>query len=226
MKKIYSLVLSALMLLPSMAFAQSMTQENAVLSGEKMNYRLEKDVNFVGGVVNEGMSNEVQISPNDALAFGPEDTSIKINNYYMNSLTNTGLEFMKVCSATGGIDMPAGKGLRSIKNERWIGVSNLRKGQILAFDISNQDEASFVVNSIACNGKTNWADNLSDPLIVESISQERFTNCRNWQRKAQLTLTAITRSSILAHSTLSSMVSLPTICIECRYGQAMTRKRL
>lgn len=172
MKKIYSLVLSALMLLPSMAFAQSMTQENEILSGEKMNYRLEKDVNFVGGVVNEGMSNEVQIAPNDALTFGPEDTSIKINNYYMNSLTNTGLEFMKICSATGGVDMPAGKGLRSIKNERWIGVSNLRKGQIIAFDISNQDEASFVVNSVACNSKTGWADNLSDPLIVESISQE------------------------------------------------------
>lgn len=167
MKKLYALMASALMMMPSLASAQSMTQENEILSG--WNYRLEKDVDFVGGVVNADMSNEVTITPNDQLQFGTAE-SVKLNGYAPNKLTNTGLEFMSVCQSIGGIDMPAGKGLRSIKNERWIMVNDLREGQIIAFDISNQDTVQFVVNSIACNSKTGWADTPCDPLTVEPIS--------------------------------------------------------
>lgn len=171
MKKIYSLVMSALMLLPAVASAQTLTQENEVLTSWE--YHLEKDVNFVSGKVNEGMSNEKDISPNDALEIGEADASVKINNYATCRLNNKGLEFMSV-SSVGNIDMPAGKGLRSTKNERWIGINDLREGQILVFEVSNQDTTQFVVNSIACNGKTNWEDNLSDPLIVEPISKSVY----------------------------------------------------
>lgn len=168
MKRFYALVASAIMLMPTMATAQSMTQDNEILAG--WNYRLEKDVNFVSGIINEGMSGEISVNPNDKLEFGAEDTSVKLNGYAPNRLTNNGLEFMGVCQATGYVDLVAGKGLRSTKNERWIVVNDLRKGQIISFEISNQDTTSFVVNSIACNAKTGWQDTPCDPLTVEPIS--------------------------------------------------------
>ena len=95
MKKFYALVASAIMLMPTMATAQSMTQDNEILTG--WNYRLEKDVNFVSGIINEGMSGEIAVTPNDKLEFGAEDTSVKLNGYAPNRLTNNGLEFMGWC---------------------------------------------------------------------------------------------------------------------------------
>ena len=47
----------------------------------------------------------------------------------------------------------------------------MREGQIVVFDVSNKDEVQFVVNSIACNNKTGWADTPQEPLILEEISQ-------------------------------------------------------
>lgn len=76
MKKFYALVASAIMLMPTMATAQSMTQDNEILAG--WNYRLEKDVNFVSGIINEGMSGEISVNPNDKLEFGAEDTSVNL----------------------------------------------------------------------------------------------------------------------------------------------------
>lgn len=162
MKKFYALVASALMMLPFSASAQTMTTENSIL--EEWGYRLEKDVNFVEGTVNEK-----PIVPNDQLKWGDVE-SYKINQQAVTRLANEGLEFMGVNVAGNGINMLAGKGLQSTKNERWIVVNDLRVGQIVALDISNKDTVQFVVNSNACNANTGWADNLVDPLIVEPIS--------------------------------------------------------
>lgn len=162
MKKFYALVASALMMLPFSASAQTMTTENSIL--EEWGYRLEKDVNFVEGTVNEK-----PIVPNDQLKWGDVE-SYKINQQAVTRLANEGLEFMGVNVAGDGIEMLAGKGLLSKKNERWIVVNDLRVGQIVALDISNKDTVQFVVNSNACNAKTGWADNFVDPLIVEPIS--------------------------------------------------------
>ncbi len=162
MKKFYALVASALMMLPFSASAQTMTTENSIL--EEWGYRLEKDVNFVEGTVNEKT-----IVPNDQLKWGDVE-SYKINQQAVTRLANEGLEFMGVNVAGNGINMLAGKGLQSTKNERWIVVNDLRVGQIVALDISNKDTVQFVVNSNACNANTGWADNLVDPLIVEPIS--------------------------------------------------------
>lgn len=162
MKKFYALVASALMMLPFSASAQTMTTENSIL--EEWGYRLEKDVNFVEGTVNEK-----PIVPNDQLKWGDVE-SYKINQQAVTRLANEGLEFMGVNVAGNGINMLAGKGLQSTKNERWIVVNDLRVGQIVALDISNKDTVQFVVNSNACNANTGWADNFVDPLIVEPIS--------------------------------------------------------
>lgn len=162
MKKFYALVASALMMLPFSASAQTMTTENSIL--EEWGYRLEKDVNFVEGTVNEK-----PIVPNDQLKWGDVE-SYKINQQAVTRLANEGLEFMGVNVAGNGINMLAGKGLQSTKNERWIVVNDLRVGQIVALDISNKDTVQFVVNSNACNANTGWADNLVNPLIVEPIS--------------------------------------------------------
>lgn len=162
MKKFYALVASALMMLPFSASAQTMTTENSIL--EEWGYRLEIDVNFVEGTVNEK-----PIVPNDQLKWGDVE-SYKINQQAVTRLANEGLEFMGVNVAGNGINMLAGKGLQSTKNERWIVVNDLRVGQIVALDISNKDTVQFVVNSNACNANTGWADNFVDPLIVEPIS--------------------------------------------------------
>lgn len=162
MKKFYALVASALMMLPFSASAQTMTTENSIL--EEWGYRLEKDVNFVEGTVNEK-----PIVPNDQLKWGDVE-SYKINQQAVTRLANEGLEFMGVNVAGNGINMLAGKGLQSTKNERWIVVNDLRVGQIVALDISNKDTVQFVVNSNACNANIGWADNFVDPLIVEPIS--------------------------------------------------------
>ena len=162
MKKIYALIASALMMLPFSASAQTMTTDNTVLTD--WGYRLEKDVNFVEGTVNE-----TPIVPSHSITWGAKE-SYKINSQEVTRFANEGLEFMGVNVAGNGIDWPEGRGLRSTKNERWIVVNDLRVGQIVALDISNTDTVQFVVNSDACNAKTGWADNLVDPLIVEPIS--------------------------------------------------------
>ena len=165
MRKIYAFALSAFMMLPLALNAQTMTNENETLDG--MGFRLEKDVNFRDGFVNDK-----EIVPNNALNFGEEESDVTINGYHPSKLTNEGLEFMSIQLPGNGIDLVNGTGLRSSKNERWIVVNELREGQILAFDISNTDTTSFVVNSYECNSKTGWADNFVDPLIVEPISGE------------------------------------------------------
>lgn len=162
MKKIYALIASALMMLPFSASAQTMTTDNTVLTD--WGYRLEKDVNFVEGTVNE-----TPIVPSHSITWGAKE-SYKINSQEVTRFANEGLEFMGVNVAGNGIDWPEGRGLRSTKNERWIVVNDLRVGQIVALDISNTDTVQFVVNSDACNKGTGWADNLVDPLIVEPIS--------------------------------------------------------
>ena len=162
MRKLYALVVSALMLLPTASFAQTMTEENPVL--DQWGYRLEKDVNF-----NEGTVNGKEIIPSEDLQFGGDD-DFKINGNVMTKVTNEGLEFLSVHTMKDQMHLVPGEGLKSTGNERWIAIKNLREGQILAFDISNADTTQFVVNSNACNGNTGWADTFVDPLIVEPIS--------------------------------------------------------
>ena len=167
MRKLYPPLLAALLLsLPLSLSAQTMTEENETLANYEDGYRLEKDVNFVEATVNG-----VAIEPAYSLEFGAEVSGVKINGYVPQYLTNSGLEFMSVQLPGNGIDWPANKELRSTKNERWIGLHGLREGQIVVFEISNKDAASFVVNSIACNGNTGWADTPQEPLVLEEISQ-------------------------------------------------------
>lgn len=165
MKKIYSLIVFALMLMPASLFAQTMTEDNAIL--DQQGYRLEKDVNFRDGFVNGK-----EIVPNNGLQYSGVAEDYKINGYNPQRLTNEGLEFMSIQLPNNGIDLVNGQGLKSTKNERWIIIHNLRVGQVLAFDISNNDEAQFVANSSACNSGTGWSDTMVDPLIVEEISSE------------------------------------------------------
>lgn len=167
MRKLYPPLLAALLLsLPLSLSAQTMTEENETLANYEDGYRLEKDVNFVEATVNG-----VAIEPAYSLEYGEDVPGVKINNYVPRYLTNSGLEFMSIQLPGNGIDWPANKELRSTKNERWIGLHGLREGQIVVFEVSNQDAASFVVNSVACNGNTGWADTPQDPLVLEEISQ-------------------------------------------------------
>lgn len=161
MRKLYSIIAAALLMFPASLMAQTMTEENAILDQE--GYRLEKDVNFRDGFVNGK-----EIVPNNGLQFGVTE-DYKINNYQPQRVTNEGLEFMSIQLAGNGIDLVNGQGLKSIKNERWIVINDLREGQIVAFDISGTED-QFVANSNACNGNTGWADTFVDPLIVEEIS--------------------------------------------------------
>ena len=162
MRKTLLSLASALMMLPSALFAQTMTEENPTL--DQLGYRLEKDVDFVGGFVNGQ-----EITPSDGLHFGASE-DYKINSYVPQKLTNEGLEFLSIQIPGNNIAWTIGTGLRSTSNERWIIVNGLRVGQILAVDLSSTDTTQFVVNSIECNGNTGWADNLCDPLVVEPIS--------------------------------------------------------
>ncbi len=167
MKKLYPPLLAALLLsLPLSLSAQTMTDENETLAGYEDGYRLEKDVNFVDATVNG-----VAIEPAYSLEYGTEVSGVKVNGYVPQYLTNSGLEFMSVQLPGNGIDWPADRALRSTKNERWIGLHGLREGQIVVFEVSNQDAASFVVNSVACNGNTGWADTPQEPLVLEEISE-------------------------------------------------------
>lgn len=163
MRKIYSLIASALLMLPAASFAQTMTEENQTL--EELGYRLEKDVNFRDGFVNGK-----EIVPNNGLTFSGVSEDPKINGWNPQRVTNEGLEWLSIQLPGNNIDLLHETGLRSVGNERWIGVNNLRVGQIIVIDISNTDPASFVANSIECNGNTGWADNFCDPLIVAEIS--------------------------------------------------------
>ena len=165
MRKIYSLIASALLMIPAASFAQTMTEENPTLV--EMGYRLEKDVNFRDGFVNGK-----EIEPNNGLQFTGKAEEPKINSYNPQRVTNTGLEWLSLSLPGNSMDLVYGTGLKSSSNERWIGIHDLREGQIIAIDISNTDPASFVPNSIACNSNTGWADTWSDPLIVEEISEE------------------------------------------------------
>lgn len=164
MRKFYSLFTFAVMMFASLtANAQTMTEENPIL--DQMGYRLEKDVNFYAGTVNGK-----DIVPNDAFLFTGETESFQVNKYYPQKLGNEGLEFMSIQLGNDNMSFAAGTGIKSTKNERWLIINNLRVGQILSFDISREDTTAFVVNSIACNSGTGWADTPSDPLIVEPIS--------------------------------------------------------
>ena len=163
MRKFYAFMLLMAMMVPFGASAQTMTEENAVLS--EWGYILEKNVDFKGGTVNG-----VDIDPNNQLNVNGADEGYKCNGYAMKRCTNVGLEFLSRQADLGEINLVNGTGLRTTKNERWIGIHNLRVGQILVFDVSRDDTTAFVVNSIACNSKTGWADTPSDPLIVEPIS--------------------------------------------------------
>ena len=163
MRKFYAFMLLMAMMVPFGASAQTMTEENAVLS--EWGYILEKNVDFKGGTVNG-----VDIDPNNQLNVNGVDEGYKCNGYAMKRCTNVGLEFLSRQADLGEINLVNGTGLRTTKNERWIGIHNLRVGQILVFDVSRDDTTAFVVNSIACNSKTGWADTPSDPLIVEPIS--------------------------------------------------------
>ena len=71
----------------------------------------------------------------------------------MTKVTNEGLEFLSVHTMKDQMHLVPGTGLRSTGNERWIAIKDLREGQILTFDISNQDSTQFIVNSNACFGK-------------------------------------------------------------------------
>ena len=163
MRKFYAFMLLMAMMVPFGASAQTMTEENAVLS--EWGYILEKNVDFKGGTVNG-----VDIDPNNQLNVNGADEGYKCNGYAMKRCTNVGLEFLSRQADLGEINLVNGTGLRTTKNERWIGIHNLRVGQILVFDVSRDDTTAFVVNSIACNSKTGWADTPADPLIVEPIS--------------------------------------------------------
>lgn len=165
MRKIYPLIAALLLAFTSqVSFAQTMTEENAVL--DELGYRLEKDVNFYEGTVNGK-----EIVPSDAFKFSEEKEEFKVNSYNPTKLANIGLEFMSIQIPGNNTSFAAGTGFRSTGNERWVIFNNLRVGQIVAFDISDvADTTRFVVNSIACNGNTGWADTPSDPLIVEPIS--------------------------------------------------------
>lgn len=164
MRKIYSLVLSALVAIP-MAMNAQMTEENETLANYEGGYRLEKDVDFVAATVNG-----VAIEPAYSLVYGVDVPNMKVNGYVPKFLTNTGLEFMSIQLPGNGIDWPASKALRSTNNERWFGLHGLRENQIVVFDVS--DTTRFVVNSIACNGNTGWKDTPQEPLILENISKE------------------------------------------------------
>ncbi len=166
MRKIYSIALSAFLMIPMALNAQTMTNENETLDG--MGYRLEKDVNFRDGFVNDK-----EIVPNDHFEWGAVEEDVSINGYNPTKVANENLEFMSIQLAGNGISLEAGGGLKSTSNERWIVVNELREGQIIAFDISDtNDTTRFVPNSNACNSKTGWADTWVEPLIVEAISGE------------------------------------------------------
>lgn len=174
MKKIYSLM--AMLMVSAVGFAQgTMTEENATLSD--MGYRLEKDVNWYEGTINGTVFYDPGYeygSGVDCLSYtDASDNGIKLNNYSINQCINENMEWFYLQLTGNGITCEPGKnGLRSTKNERWIAVSGLRPGQILAIDISNSDEAQFVPNSTACNAKTEWADTMTDPLQVVEITSE------------------------------------------------------
>ena len=163
MKKLYAIF--AMVLMPICALAQTMTKENQTLTD--LGFILEKDVNF-----REGYVNDKEISPADQLVFTGIDEDLKLNNYATQRVTNEGLEFLSIERTNkNDIYLHQGNGLRTIANERWFAINDLREGQIIAFDISGTDTTQFVVNSIACNGKTDWQDNFCQPLIVEPISE-------------------------------------------------------
>ncbi len=163
MRKFYALVaIFALQLVGLCAYAQ-MPEDNPTL--KEMGYILSKNYDFVAGTVNGN-----DINPKNAFVAGETETSFKVNGYNPVRLANEGLESISLEFLADGINWPADRGLQSVKNERWINFHDLKEGQILVFDISNQDTIQFVVNSIACNGKTGWADTPAEPLIVEPIS--------------------------------------------------------
>ncbi|MCQ2112581.1 MAG: hypothetical protein MJY95_04480 [Bacteroidaceae bacterium] len=172
MKKFYALLSAVLM--SSMAFAQgTMTEENATL--DEMGYRLEKDVDWYAGTVNgvsfcpEGYEMGSGV---DVLSYtSAESNGIKLNNYSINQCTNEGMEwFYLQLTGNGIVCNPGSNGLISTKNERWIAMNGLRGGQIIVFDLSNNDPVQFVTSSTACNANTGWADTMTDPLQVYEIT--------------------------------------------------------
>ena len=167
MKKFYPPLLAALLVsLPMALSAQTMTGENETLTNYGDGFRLEKDVDFVGAMVNG-----VAIEPSTGLTFSGE-TDYKVNNNTLSKISNTGLEFLALHTMKNNYSWAKGQGLRTTSNERWISIPDLRKGQIFVVDQAATDESQFVVNSNACNGNTSWADTFQDPLILEEISAE------------------------------------------------------
>jgi len=163
MKKLYAII-TLMVMASANLFAQTMTEENQTLAD--MGYVLQKDVDFRGGMVNGK-----EILPAEQLTFSGIDEDLTLNKYHTQRVTNSGLEFLSIArTGKNDIYLQQGNGLRTIANERWFAVNELRKGQILVFDISSTDTTQFVVNSIACNSGTGWADTPSDPLIVAPIS--------------------------------------------------------
>ena len=177
MRKIYSLIASVAMGLFSLTAnaAYDIPEENEVLQSEAYNYRLYKNVNFVGLEVN-GVAIE-------SIDFDAEmtTTEFQFNGYVPFHCTTEGLSFL--WQSVGNIAWASGHGLRNTgSGPRGLHIASLKKGQILVLQgenhgyntaETNADYNGFCIpNGSRYNANTGWAWEYVDPLIVEDISDE------------------------------------------------------
>lgn len=188
MKKIYSLLAGALMLFAQSASAQTMSDENAVLQGEKYNMRLFKNYDFVQGTYNGNpFTNDAgeTVSGDGCLSWSPDPTSLIVNSNQKTYQVTSPVEmsnFVGMFGSSNMINLRAACGKDGIHNYgsggRWFALADMKIGQIVVLEHSEGtndgkgNETTIKPNVAANNGNTGWADQATEPLQVEDITAE------------------------------------------------------
>ena len=175
-KILLSFVAIATSILTAGAWSYDMTEENSVLGSDKYNMRLYKSVDYVNNTVNG-----VDYLNGDAdFTLGSAITDFKVNSYNPMPVLNEGMEFMYIqLSGDKGIKARPGYGLWNYgSGDRWFLYSGLKAGQIIAIQwgLADQNRVgnTIVPNVVKNDSKTNWTDELVDPLQVEDITAEIY----------------------------------------------------
>lgn len=181
MRNLYSILFAAMTFVPLTASAGfDLPEENAVLESEEYGYRLEKNYDFVGGNFN---GQPMSVSGDGCFVLSADKADFKLNNF--DAFQVTAPEEMTnfyIQIGTGAINLRSGVGKDGLHNygsgARWFAMSDMREGQIIVLQHSENttdgkgNVTTVKPNVLLNNASTSWADQPTEPLQVEDITEE------------------------------------------------------
>lgn len=184
MRKIYSLLAGALMMISQAVSAQVISEENDVLQSEQYNMLLFRNYDFVAGTYNGNpFTNDAgeTVSGDGCLTLSPDAASFKLNAFdAFQVISPVEMSNFYVQIGTSAINLRAGVNKDGLHNYgsggRWAAIADMKAGQIIVIEHSEgtndgKGNATTVKpNVMQNNGASNWADVPTDPIQVEDIT--------------------------------------------------------